>query len=797
MIGRSFSHFRILEHLGTGGMGEVYLAEDVRLGRPVALKMLPACRREEDEERHRLLAEARMVSALNHPGIAVVYEVDEVRGDDGAIGFLAMEYVPGLPIDEWARRERPDLDRRLVAAAEVAEALAHAHAQGIVHRDVKPSNVLVSNAGRVKVLDFGVAVRRDPAATATATTVTSLVAVDARVGGTLGYMAPEQAMGYDVDARADAFAFGVVLYELLAGEAPFRGSTSWELVGAVLHREAPPLVVAGGDPRGPALARLVERLLSKEPAARPADLASVAGELRRLAERTSGATTTPALSAPATGLVVTGFEILSGESADDWIGAGLRETVASDLERLAAIEVVPRDRTEEARRRLASGGGGREQADALLGRALGARFVVGGAVQRVEETVRVTSRLLDLAPGGVAETFKLDGRLGEIFALQDRVVAELARRVAAARGVAPVDRGAPPAPEEETTVVAAYEALSRGLLNQRTETAEGVQRAILLFERAVALDPRYARAHLELGVALGAQGDYLVSDELKERALAAISVARRLRPGWLRAERETGAMLVALGRDEEGIEILERALAAAPEEPTLLGSLARAQFLGRADFAAAAALFERSLAANPLAGWYWLQLAHLRTLLAEYAPARAAAERAIELQEKSLSGREGTQIVGAYMRLGHALYRQGHPREAVEALQRELAFIAHADHALRGRIAIELHLRLGLAFRALDRANDAASHLSAGLEAWQRRLALGADDPFTRYYAAQIHAQLGDDERALAALERAAALRPRFVVERARREPELASLAGHPRFRALLDRAHAGRGVAD
>jgi eukaryotic-like serine/threonine-protein kinase len=768
-------------------MGEVYLAEDLRLGRPVALKMLPASRREEEEERRRLIAEARLVSALNHPGIAVVYEVDEVEIDDGALGFLAMEYVPGLPIDEWARREKPDLDRRLQAAAEIAEALAHAHAQGIVHRDVKPSNVLVSNAGRVKVLDFGVAVRRDVTATATATTVTSLAAVDTRIGGTLGYMAPEQAMGYDVDGRADAFAFGVVLYELLAGEAPFQGGTSWELVGAVLHREAPPLVLADGDPRGPALARLVARLLAKEPAARWGDLAAVAAELRRLAERTPAAAPVAALSA---GLVAAGFENLSGEAADDWIGAGLRETVASDLERLAAIEVVPRDRVEEAQRRLSATGGAREQADTRLGRALAARFVVGGAVQRVDETVRLTVRILDLAAGGAAETFKVDGRLGEIFALQDRVVSELARRVAVARGVAAAESGgAAPAPEEETAVVAAYEALSRGLLNQRTETAEGVQRAILFFERAVNLDPRYARAHLELGIALGAQGDYLVSDELKERALAAISVARRLRPGWIRAERETGATLVALGRDEEGIEILERALASFPEEPTLLAALARAQFLGRADFAAAADLFERALVANPLAGWYWLQLAHLRTLLAEYSPARSAAEHAIELQEKSLSGREGAQIVGAYMRLGHALYREGHPREAVEAFQREIAFVANADHALRGRIAIELHLRLGLGYRALQRPAEAESHFAAAIEAWQRRLALGADDPFTRYYAAATYLQLGDEERALAALERAAARRPRFVVERARREPELAALAGHPRFRALVDRA--------
>ena len=123
MIGKTFSHYRVLEHLGTGGMGEVYLAEDLRLGRSVALKMLPARLREEEDERHRLLAEARLVSALNHPGIAVVYEVDEVESEAGTIGFLALEYVPGVPVDVWAAQELPDLDRRLAVAAEIAAAI--------------------------------------------------------------------------------------------------------------------------------------------------------------------------------------------------------------------------------------------------------------------------------------------------------------------------------------------------------------------------------------------------------------------------------------------------------------------------------------------------------------------------------------------------------------------------------------------------------------------------------------------------------------------------------------------------
>ncbi len=780
MIGRTLSHYRILERLGEGGMGEVYLAEDLRLQRPVALKMLPACRREQAEERARLLAEARLASALNHPNIAVVYEVDEIAAEDGPLALLAMEYVSGTPLDVWAKRARPGLDRILEVAEEIAAALAHAHAHGIVHRDVKPSNLIVADSGRVKVLDFGLA-RRPVAAAPDATTASRDAGPGDAAAGTMGYMAPEQLLGRAVDARADHFAFGIVLYELVAGVHPFAGATAWEIVAAVLHRPPPPLPLPAEDPRSAPLAALLERLLAKDPAARPADLAAVARELaalRRLPDETLGR-----FSAGA-GIAVVGFENLTGDGEDDWIGAGLVETLAADLARLTEIEVISRERVADAERRLAAGAvPGSGEREVRLGRALGARYVVAGAVQRLGETVRVTLRLVDLTRQGAVESWRFDEALDRLFALQDRAVAELARRLST--------RAERAAPEEETTVVAAFEALSRGMLNVRAFSFEGLSRAIAYFERAVALDPGYARAHCELANALADLANLLVVRELFERALSAAVAARRLRPDWARPHREVGSILVALGRDEAGIESLERALALAPEDATVLSALARAHFLGRADFAAAARGYERSLAANPHGGWSWLQLAHCRTLLGELAPAREAALRAVELQERLIAGREGSRIVGAHMRLGHVAAREGRWPEALESLQREVAFIAGIDHALRNRISVELHLRLGAALQALGRHEEAQVHFASGLETWEQRLALGADEPFTRFYAAAIHALAGEAERALADLERCAVERPRFTLARLKREPDFASLAGHPRFLALLGRVDA------
>ncbi|HLF56450.1 MAG TPA: serine/threonine-protein kinase, partial [Thermoanaerobaculia bacterium] len=231
MIGRELAQYRILERLGEGAMGEVYLAQDRRLERPVALKILRRSGADAGELRARLLAEARAASALSHPNVAVVYEVGEAESDGERVDFLALEYVAGDPLDRWAERERPSLDRLLAIAIQIAEGLAAAHARGFVHRDVKPSNVLVTAGDRVKVVDFGVAAAGAARLSELSTWSRAPTggAPGARsageIAGTLLYMAPEQALGRPIDARADLYGLGAVLYELAAGAHPFRAAT--------------------------------------------------------------------------------------------------------------------------------------------------------------------------------------------------------------------------------------------------------------------------------------------------------------------------------------------------------------------------------------------------------------------------------------------------------------------------------------------------------------------------------------------------------------------------------------------
>jgi TolB-like protein/lipopolysaccharide biosynthesis regulator YciM len=778
VIGETLSHYRILERLGRGGMGEVFLAEDLRLHRPVALKLLGGNGPGGSEATSRLMREARAASALNHPGIAVIYEVDEVALADGALGFIAMEYVAGSTLAELIGRHELDTSAALEIAAQLADALAAAHTRGVVHRDVKPSNVIVTEGRRVKLLDFGLAQYR-PLADDRDVTWSRPPEAAGALAGTVAYMSPEQALGNELDGRSDIFSLGIVLHEALAGEAPFRGDNVVQVLDAILHADAPPLPPSFDDPRRPELERILRRMLAKDREERYPSLDEFRGDLRAV----RAGTLAPAPPPPSLRTVaVVGFANITGSGEDDWLGLGIAETVTADLKLVGGLAVVGRERVAEQLRKLGVAAGEPvDQAAVRVGRALFARWVVSGGLQRMGDRLRVTAQLTEVDTGSVVKSVKVDGRVEDVFALQDRIVQELA----------PALRLSEPAPREraadETAVLAAYEAFAKGVLNLRAETYESLDRAALLLERAVALDPGYARAHLELGVAYGTKADYLALPELYDRAMACLHRALELDPGLVRGWRELGGALVAVGREDEGIDVIRHALALDPKDDGALRAMGRALFLGRADFRGAAAYFDEALCANPQGGWAALQLAHCAAYLGEHARGEAAARQAIALQEEFASGQERVVVVGAYMRLGHLVALQGRYEEAVRHFQEELAFLQKVEHALRSRIQVELHMRLGGAHLRLGHQEESAAALAVAREAFERRVRHGADDPYTRYYAACLYALRNERELALESLQRAARARRRFTVERAKLDPDLASLRDDPRFQELLD----------
>jgi eukaryotic-like serine/threonine-protein kinase len=772
MLGEVASHYRVIERLGAGGMGEVYLAEDLRLHRPVALKVLS--KGGDEAGTRRLVREARVASALNHPNVAVIYEIGELQGEAGAQGFIAMEYVQGQTLDGYVRARQPGVLEMLEIVGQVADALAEAHSRGVVHRDVKPGNVMVTDDRRVKVLDFGLAKFAPLSAEAAGTWSRAPDALQPKgtLLGTVSYMSPEQARGRETDARSDVFSLGVVLYEMLAGRPPFQGETVVDVFDAILNQDPPPPSLSG-EPAGPELQRILGRMMAKDPDQRYQSMRDVRLDLDAVRKGRA----LPA-SPPSPSVAVISFANITKSSEDDWLGTGIAETVAADLKGIEGLTVIAPERIAEVLRR--GGDGGDEEAAIRVGRQVGARFVVSGGYQRLGDLVRVTARVTEVETGSVTRTVKLDGRMGAIFDLQDRIVAELSS------GLRP---SLPPGPREaaeETHVVEAYEAFAKGLINLRAETAESLDRAIVYFQRAIESDPRYARAHLQLGVALDVKASYLTMPELHERSIASLRRAIALRPDFAEAWRELGSPLVSLNREEEALEAVRLALALTPEDAAAHSALGRVYFVGKADFAAAAACYEKALALNPHAGWASLQLSHCCALVGSFARGEQAARRAIELQEEFVSGKEGILIVGAYMRLGHLAALQDRDAEARDQFEKELDFLNRVDHALKARTTIELHMRLGSALTRLGDAAAGTAALDTAVAAFERRLRMGTDDAFTRYYAACAYALRGDVEAGLDSLEKAAGMRRTYTVVRARTEPHLLALRGHERFERLV-----------
>jgi TolB-like protein/Tfp pilus assembly protein PilF len=775
MLGETVSHFRVTEKLGAGAMGEVFLAEDLNLKRPVALKMLSGHEAAGAEAGARLVREARVASALNHPNIAVIYEIGETERDGEKRTFIAMEYVAGRTLAALADNKRLTVPEALDIVRQVADALAEAHDRGVVHRDVKPGNVIVTDSGRAKVLDFGLAKYVAPIGDDTATwsgrhrgfeTPGALL-------GTIAYMSPEQARGDEIDARSDVFSLGVVLYELLSGRRPFSGKTAVELLASIL-REEPLPIVRDGEPVSAELERLVSDMLAKDRDNRPAGMREVLGRIDALAT----ARPRPAAPREERTVAVMSFANITGRPEDDWLGTGIAETVAADLKSVPGLSVVSRERIFEVLRKM--GGSPEESLAVRLGREVGAGLVVSGAYQRAGDLVRATARLTETESGAVLQTLKADGRVDDVFALQDRIVSELS---AGLRLRVPV---APGGEDEETRSVEAYEAYTKGLLNFRAETPESLDRAILFFERAVSVDPLYARAHAELGSAYEVKATYFGMPELAERAITSIRKAIELRPRFAHAWRELAGPLLLLGRDDEAIEALERALALDPVDASAYSGLGRVHFIGRGDFAKGIDFYEKALTLNPQAGWTALQLAHCAALARDFPRAEAAAWRAVVSQEEFVSGKAGVVIAGAYVRLGQIYALQGRYAEAKHQFERELDFLRRVDHALRARIFIEVHQRLGEAQIRLGDAVAGRAALDLSIEAFERRVRTGADDPFTRYYAACAYALRGDLPAALESLERAVAGLPRFNRARARIEPALEGLRSEPRFLSVV-----------
>ncbi|MCH7985670.1 MAG: protein kinase, partial [Acidobacteria bacterium] len=533
MIGKTLSHYRVVEKIGAGGMGEVYRAHDQRLERDVALKVLPTGTLADEAARKRFRKEALALAKLNHPHIATVFEF----GTQDGVDFLVMELVEGVTLSDKLAGG-PLLEKEIARLGmQLAEALEEAHERGVVHRDLKPGNVMVTAKGQAKVLDFGLAklVRPD---VASATATTESFTETQGVAGTLPYMAPEQLRGEPVDARTDIHALGAVLYEMATGQRAFPDRQAAQLTAAILQLPV-------SSPRAlnrrvsVEMERIVLKCLEKEPENRYQSAKELAVDLRRLGRGTSTTAPAPwqvprgsarwgwrrvglvavallALVAVLVGLNVAGLrdrllggaapgqitsiavlplENMMGDAEQDYFVEGMHEALITELSKIGALTVI--SRTSAMRYRNT------DKSVPEIARELGVDAVIEGSVLRAGNQVRITAQLIEAATDRHLWADNFDRELRDILALHSDVARAIARQIRVTL-----------TPKEESRLAAArpvnpkaFEAYLKGRFHWQKQTREDFDIAERYFQSALQKDPNYALAYAGLGMVWIMRGD--------------------------------------------------------------------------------------------------------------------------------------------------------------------------------------------------------------------------------------------------------------------------------------------------
>ncbi len=749
--GTRLGTYEILSSLGAGGMGEVYRARDTRLGREVAVKVLPAEVAAFPERLARFEREARTVAGLNHPNIVTLHSVE----DEDGVRFLTMELVEGQTLVDLMTPGGLPLSRILELAIPLTDALTAAHARGVVHRDLKPGNVMVTREGRVKVLDFGLA--KGPDAEAAASPGRDLAATaTGEVMGTMPYMAPEQIRGETADARSDLFALGILLHEIATGRRPFTGETSVDVGHAILRDPPEPLSRARGDLPAE-FERIVSRCLEKDPRERAQSALDVNNELRRLRRTLErGDAATPSAPANLASIAVLPFVNRSRDEEDEYFSDGLADELLSVLSRIRGLRVVARTSSFLFK--------GKSDDIATIGHKLNVVTILEGSVRKAGNRIRVSVQLVKVADSSHLWSETYDRTLDDIFAVQDDIAQSVVKELRTTLlGEAPDSDASGEAKAEVAQATKGRgtdpEALrlylrARHFLDRRTR--EDLARGIASLQQALELDPDFALAWTDLAGAYVYEATYSWGpvDEGFARARTALERAFALEPNLVEAYVGQGWLQMHDGWDRRAAQAsLARALELSPRNARALrvaGVLAMDQ--GRLEDAIC--LYRRGLEQDPLGAGTYVSLGIALLALNRLAESEAAFRKALELTPQGAWTR-------AYLAL--TLVAQHRGEEAVAEAMRE------SEEG--GRM-----VALALVHQALGHRAEADAALRELIDNYANELA---------YHIAEVHAARGDADAAFECLERAYANRegglPLLTTS-----TTLGALHGDPRWGAFV-----------